>query len=101
MCIQSIDKVKCDLWDRTLRDKGWGDLTHVSPCFMNSYTCMDSQGVLSGVNDAVRGMTENPEVDPCAASSPVDASDRHGQPCMAIQRCGHWCRKPVQKHSEG
>ena len=43
---------------QTLRDKGWGDLTHVSPCFMNSYTCMDSQGVLSAVNDAVRGMTE-------------------------------------------
>ena len=50
---QSIDKVELG---QTLRDKGWGDLTHVSPCFMSSYTCMDSQGVLSAVNDAVRGM---------------------------------------------
>ena len=43
---------------QTLRDKGWGDLIHVSPCFMNTYTCDDSLGVLAAAIDAVKGMTE-------------------------------------------
>ena len=43
---------------QTLRHKGWGELIHVNPCFMNSYTCDDSMGVLSTVVATVRGMDE-------------------------------------------
>eukprot|EP00439_Symbiodinium_sp_Y106_P070026 s1447_g12.t1 len=33
---------------QTLRNKGWGELIHINPCFMNSYTCEDSMGVDGG-----------------------------------------------------
>ena len=43
---------------QTLRKKGWGDLIHVNPCFMNSYTCDDSMGVLAAVIETIKGMDE-------------------------------------------
>ena len=43
---------------QTLRNKGWGELIHINPCFMNSYTCDDSMGVLATVIETIRGMDE-------------------------------------------
>ena len=41
-----------------LRNKGWGELVHVSPCFLNSYKCDDALAVLLAVNDAIKDMNE-------------------------------------------
>ena len=43
---------------QTLRDKGWSELSHISPCFGNSYTCRDTQDMLSSVGVAIREMNE-------------------------------------------
>ena len=70
---------------QTLRNKGWGELIHVNPCFMNSYTCDDSMGVLTTVVETIRGMDEIQASTVTLHFSLVNAGSRHGQPRMAIQ----------------
>ena len=43
---------------QTLRDKGWSELRHISPCFGNSFSCNDTREILSSVCETIEDMNE-------------------------------------------